>query len=29
MLAAQSEIEQMPLITADLAFRAFGTTVIW
>jgi PIN domain nuclease of toxin-antitoxin system len=29
MLAAQSEIEQMPLVTADPAFKAFGTTVIW
>jgi PIN domain nuclease of toxin-antitoxin system len=29
MLAAQSEIEQMPLITADAAFRAFGTKTIW
>jgi PIN domain nuclease of toxin-antitoxin system len=29
MLAAQSEIEQMPLVTADPAFRAFGTKTIW
>jgi PIN domain nuclease of toxin-antitoxin system len=29
MLAAQSQIEQMPLVTADPAFKAFGTKVIW
>ena len=29
MLAAQAQVEQMPLVTADPAFRAFGTTVIW
>lgn len=29
MLAAQSQIESMPLVTADPAFRAFGTSVIW
>lgn len=29
MLAAQSQIEGMPLITADPAFRVFGTSVIW
>lgn len=29
MLAAQSRIEAMPLVTADPVFRAFGTKVIW
>ncbi|MGC1779420.1 MAG: type II toxin-antitoxin system VapC family toxin [Xanthobacteraceae bacterium] len=29
MLAAQSQIEGMPLVTADPAFRLFGTSVIW
>lgn len=29
MLAAQSEIEGMPLVTADPAFRAFGTKTLW
>jgi PIN domain nuclease of toxin-antitoxin system len=29
MLAAQAQVEQMPLVTADPAFKAFGTTVIW
>jgi len=29
MLAAQSEIEQMPLVTADPVFRVFGTKTIW
>jgi PIN domain nuclease of toxin-antitoxin system len=29
MLAAQSRIEGMPLVTADLVFKAFGTKVIW
>jgi PIN domain nuclease of toxin-antitoxin system len=29
MLAAQSQIEQMPLVTADPAFKEFGTKVIW
>jgi PIN domain nuclease of toxin-antitoxin system len=29
MLAAQSEIGDMPLLTADPAFRAFGTKVVW
>jgi PIN domain nuclease of toxin-antitoxin system len=29
MLAAQSEIEEMPLVTADPAFKAFGTKVVW
>jgi PIN domain nuclease of toxin-antitoxin system len=29
MLAAQSQIEDMPLITADPVFKAFGTKVIW
>ena len=29
MLAAQSQIEQMPLVTADPAFKAFGIRTIW
>ena len=29
MLAAQSQIENIPLVTADPAFKAFGTRVIW
>jgi PIN domain nuclease of toxin-antitoxin system len=29
MLAAQSQVEGMPLVTADPAFRAFATLVIW
>jgi len=29
MLAAQSQVEGLPLITADPAFRLFGTTVMW
>jgi len=29
MLAAQSSIEGMPLVTADPVFKAFGTKVIW
>jgi len=29
MLAAQSQVEGVPLVTADPAFRAFGTAVIW
>lgn len=29
MLAAQSQLEDMPLVTADPAFRAFGTKVVW
>lgn len=29
MLAAQSQIENMPLVTADPVFKAFGTKVIW
>src|SRR5437868_12205710 len=29
MLAAQAQIEGMPLITADSAFQAFGTQVLW
>jgi PIN domain nuclease of toxin-antitoxin system len=29
MLAAQSQIENVPLVTADPAFRAFGTRVLW
>jgi PIN domain nuclease of toxin-antitoxin system len=29
MLAAQSKIENMPLVTADPVFQAFGTHVLW
>jgi len=29
VLAAQSEIEGMPLITADPIFQTFGTQVLW
>jgi PIN domain nuclease of toxin-antitoxin system len=29
MLAAQSRIEDMPLVTADPVFKTFGTKVIW
>jgi PIN domain nuclease of toxin-antitoxin system len=29
MLAAQSELEQMPLVTRDPAFRLFGTRTVW
>lgn len=29
MLAAQSQIEDIPLVTADPVFKAFGTKVIW
>jgi PIN domain nuclease of toxin-antitoxin system len=29
MLAAQAQIENVPLVTADPAFRAFGTRVLW
>jgi PIN domain nuclease of toxin-antitoxin system len=29
MLAAQSEIERMPLVTADPIFSVFGTQVVW
>jgi PIN domain nuclease of toxin-antitoxin system len=29
MLAAQSQVEGVPLVTADPAFRAFGTSVLW
>lgn len=29
MLAAQSQVESVPLVTADPAFRLFGTAVIW
>ncbi len=29
LLAAQSQIEGVPLVTADPVFRAFGTTVLW
>jgi PIN domain nuclease of toxin-antitoxin system len=29
ILAAQSQIEAIPLVTADPVFRAFGVSVIW
>jgi PIN domain nuclease of toxin-antitoxin system len=29
MLAAQSQIEGIPLVSADPVFRAFGTAIIW
>ena len=29
MLAAQSRIEDMPLVTAEPVFKSFGTKVIW
>lgn len=29
ILAAQSQIEGMPLLTADPVFRSFGVTVMW
>ena len=29
MLAAQAQVQDAPLITADRAFRAFGTRVLW
>jgi len=29
MLAAQSQVEGLALVTADPAFRAFGTSLIW
>lgn len=29
MLAAQASIEGIPLVTADRAFKAFGTEVLW
>ena len=29
MLAAQAQIEDMPLVTADPAFRAFGIRTLW
>jgi PIN domain nuclease of toxin-antitoxin system len=29
MLAAQSAVEGLPLVTADPAFKTFGTRVIW
>jgi PIN domain nuclease of toxin-antitoxin system len=29
MLAAQAQIESVPLVTADPAFRTFGTRVLW
>ena len=29
LLAAQAEIEGVPLVTADPAFRAFGTRTLW
>lgn len=29
MLAAQSQVERIPLVSADPVFRSFGTEVIW
>jgi PIN domain nuclease of toxin-antitoxin system len=29
VLAAQAQLEDIPLVTADPAFRMFGTQVIW
>jgi PIN domain nuclease of toxin-antitoxin system len=29
MLAAQAQIENIPLVTADPAFRAFDVRVLW
>ena len=29
MLAAQSQVEGIPLVSADPVFRSFGTSVIW
>lgn len=29
LLAAQSQIDGLPLVTADPVFRAFGTSVMW
>ena len=29
MLAAQSQIEDIPLVTADPVFKAFGTRTLW
>lgn len=29
LLAAQAEIESVPLVTADPAFREFGTKILW
>ena len=29
MLASQSQVEGIPLVSADPAFRSFGTSVIW
>lgn len=29
MLAAQSELEDIPLVTSDRALRTFGVTVVW
>jgi PIN domain nuclease of toxin-antitoxin system len=29
ILAAQSQIESIPLVTADPVFRVFGTAVVW
>ncbi len=29
ILAAQSQVEAMPLVTADPVFKAFGTKVVW
>lgn len=29
LLAAQAQVEGIPLMTADPAFRSFGTQVLW
>ena len=29
MLAAQSQIEDIPLVTADPVFKVFGTRTLW
>jgi PIN domain nuclease of toxin-antitoxin system len=29
MLAAQSQVEGIPLVSADPVFRAFGTSLVW
>jgi PIN domain nuclease of toxin-antitoxin system len=29
MLAAQAQVEGIPLVSADPVFRSFGTPVIW
>jgi hypothetical protein len=29
MLAAQSQVEGMPLVSGDPVFRTFGTAILW